>query len=604
MPGLFRSSLAPEFFRDSLVMARIRWILVVVAGALVALLNITIGVPANPRPFFAVLGGFALENTLLTLVSRRGLAQAASRLDRLILEWQALGDQFLLGALILVTGGIQSPVVFVTFAALVATTMTVPHLARVYAHGGFAVAVVSLAAWLVQRGWGIPRGAALTEGELLERLAIYALAVVMVLQAGTVLYRTARERQRRALLLLTSGQTFSSHATREEILTTGLENLMQASRTGTAVVWLGRRDPGQPASTPVRGFSLREGGMLRQLIEGAADTSGLPDLSAGARSLELPPSLARRLEVAAGTNALGLPLVGPEGAIGGVVLVGEDRQLFFTGEIATCETLASQLAIALANAQLQADLQQRLVELQRTQAQLVQSAKLAALGELVANIAHEFNNPLTSIVGYASELRLSLPDGDPRRDEVMIIEGEALRARKIVRDLLDFSRQRAPALEAVYVNPLLSRVVSILRHQARIANVELEEEYGVDLPTVHADADQLRQVFLNLVTNGLDAMPNGGRLRIATDLVEEEGASWVEIAVRDTGGGIAPDNLSRVFEPFFTTKPEAKGMGLGLSVSQGIIQSHKGQILVESELGGGSTFRVRLPTMTALGRNP
>ncbi|MEK6530513.1 MAG: ATP-binding protein, partial [candidate division NC10 bacterium] len=168
----------------------------------------------------------------------------------------------------------------------------------------------------------------------------------------------------------------------------------------------------------------------------------------------------------------------------------------------------------------------------------------------------------------------------------------------------DFSRQRAPALEAVHINPRLSRVVSILRHQARIANVEVEEEYGVDLPTVHADADQLRQVFLNLVTNGLDAMPGGGRLRIATGLVEEDGAFWVEIAVRDTGGGIAPDNLSRVFEPFFTTKPEAKGMGLGLSVSQGIIQSHKGQILVESELGRGSTFRVRLPTMAALGRNP
>ncbi|MEK7364639.1 MAG: ATP-binding protein, partial [candidate division NC10 bacterium] len=220
------------------------------------------------------------------------------------------------------------------------------------------------------------------------------------------------------------------------------------------------------------------------------------------------------------------------------------------------------------------------------------------------NIAHEFNNPLTSIVGYASELRLSLPDGDPRRDEVMIIEGEALRARKIVRDLLDFSRQRAPALEAVHINPLLNRVVSILRHQAQVANVEVEEEYSVDLPTVRADADKLRQVFLNLVANGLDAMPSGGRLRITTGLSEQDGGDWVEVAVRDTGSGIAPEHLSRVFEPFFTTKPEAKGMGLGLSVSQSIIESHNGQILVESELGRGSTFRVRLPTMVPLGRNP
>ncbi|MBI2554989.1 MAG: hypothetical protein HYV92_11405 [Candidatus Rokubacteria bacterium] len=599
-----RPSPALEFFRDSLLLAKFRWVLVIAGGGLVALLNATIGIPANPGPVFAVLGGFVLENAVLTWLSRRGLAQADSRVGRMVLEWQALGDQFLLGALVLVTGGIQSPVVFVTFASLVATTMTVAHLRRVYVHGGFAVAAVSAAAWLVQAGWGPPRGAALADVEVLERLVIYALAVVMVLQAGTVLYRTARERQRRALLLLTSGQTFSSHATREEILTTGLENLMRASRTSAAIVWLVRRQPGAAASLQVKGYTLREGGVLRQAFEGAAGSLDLPDLGPRAAALELPLSLARALDLPAGAGALGLRLAGPDGALGGVLLVGEARQLFFAGEIASCETLASQLAIALANAQLQADLQQRVAELQRTQAQLVQSAKLAALGELVANIAHEFNNPLTSIVGYASELRLSLPDGDPRRDEVMIIEGEALRARKIVRDLLDFARQRAPTLEAVHINPLLSRVVSILRHQAQVANVEVEEEYGVDLPAVLADADQLRQVFLNLVTNGLDAMPNGGRLGITTRLAEQDGEYWVEVAVQDTGGGIAPEHLSRVFEPFFTTKPEAKGMGLGLSVSQGIVESHKGQILVESELGGGSTFRVRLPTMARLGRNP
>jgi signal transduction histidine kinase len=593
-----------EFFRDSLLLAKFRWILVVAGGGLVALFNATLWVPANPGPVFLVLGGFVLENALLTLLSRRGLAGTDSRLDRLVLEWQALADQFLLGALILVTGGIQSPVVFVTFASLVATAMTVPRLGRAYVHGLFAVAVVAGASWLVEMGWGVPRAAALAKGEVLERLAIYALAVVMVLQAGTVLYRMARERQRRALLLLASGQTFSSHATREEILTTGLANLMRASRTGAAVVWLFQRQAGKSSSPPARGYSLREGGPLREAFEGTAGSMELPELDSRAAAIELPPSLARALDQPVGAMALGLRLVGPNGVLGGVLLVGEDRQLFFTGEIATCETLASQLAIALQNAQLQADLQQRVAELQRTQAQLVQSAKLAALGELVANIAHEFNNPLTSIVGYASELRLSLPDGDPRRDEVMIIEGEALRARKIVRDLLDFSRQRAPALEPVHINPLLSRLVSILRHQAQVANVEVEEEYGVDLPAVLADADQLRQVFMNLVMNGLDAMPDGGRLRITTGLSEQDGEYWVEVAVRDTGSGIAPELLSRVFEPFFTTKPEAKGMGLGLSVSQGIVESHKGQILVESEVGRGSTFRVRLPTMARLGRNP
>jgi signal transduction histidine kinase len=441
------------------------------------------------------------------------------------------------------------------------------------------------------------------EGEVLERLAIYVLSVAFVLQAGTVLYRMARERQRRTLLLLTAGQTFSSHATREEILSTGLVNLMRASHTGAALVWLNEGERADSPSAPVKGLWLRAGGKLQEAFAGAPADFGLPDPGSRPARAQLSESLASKLDLEAARPALALPLLGPGGLIGGVLLVGEHGQVFFGGEIATCETLARQLAIALENARLHADLEQRVTELQRTQAKLVQSGKLAALGELVANIAHEFNNPLTSIIGYASELRLSLPELDPRRDDIMIIEGEALRARKIVQDLLDFSRQRAPTLEPVHINPLLSRVVSILRHQARVANVEPEEEYGVDLPTVQADADQLRQVFLNLVSNGLDAMPGGGRLRIVTGLVEQEGEYWVEVSVQDTGGGIAPEHLSRVFDPFFTTKPEAKGMGLGLSVSQSIVESHKGQILAESQLGRGSTFRVRLPTFPRLGRS-
>ena len=603
MPSPSPAPPALEFFRDSLLLAKFRWAMVALGGGLVAVLTATVGVPANPGPIFVVIGGFVLENLVFTLLSRRGLTQKDARWERLILDWQAVGDQLLLGALILVTGGIESPVVFVTFASLVATTMTVPRLGRVYFHGVFAVIMVAGASWLVQRGWGLARSPALREGEVLERLAIYALSVAFVLQAGTMLYRMARERQRRALLLLTAGQTFSSHATREEILSSGLVNLIRASHTTAALVWLNQGEAPHSSSAPVNGFLLREGGKLREAFVGAPADFGLPDVGSRAERVELSEPLASKLDLGAASPALALPLVGPRGAIGGVLLVGEGRQVFFRGEIATCETLASQLTIALENTRLHTDLQQRVAELQRTQAKLVQSSKLAVLGELVANIAHEFSNPLTSIIGYASELRLSLPERDPRRDEVMIIEGEALRARKIVRDLLDFSRQRAPTLELVRINLLLSRVVSMLRHQARVANVELEEEYGVDLPTVRADADQLRQVFLNLVSNGLDAMPRGGQLRIATGLTEQEGEYWVEVTVQDTGAGIAPEHLDRVFDPFFTTKPEAKGMGLGLSVSLGIVESHKGQILVESELGRGSTFRVRLPTSPRLGRS-
>lgn len=592
-----------EFFRDSLLLARFRWAFLGIGGGLVVALHVALGVPPVLAPILAVLGGFVLENLALTLLSRRALTEAAGPRERLVLEWQALADQFLLGALIVVTGGIQSPVVFVTFASLVATAMTVRLLGRVYVHGAFTVAVVGAASWLVQRGWGIGRPPLFAGQEVLERLAIYAVSVAFVLQAGTVLHRMARERQRRALLLLTAGQTFSSHASLEEILGTGLRNLMRASRTETAVAWLIERG-GKGGAASARGFLLREGGMLSEVVTGEPEEMGVPVPAARAGTVSVPASLAERLGLAARARALSLPLLGPGGPLGGVLLVGGSGQVFFGGTVATCETLSSQLAVALENARLTAALEERVAELQRTQAQLTQSAKLAALGELIANIAHEFNNPLTSIVGYASELRLSLPDGDPRREEVMIIEGEALRARKIVRNLLDFSRQRAPSLEPVRLNQVLARVVSILRHQAEVANVEVAEEFASHLPTVHADADQLRQVFLNLVTNGLDAMPKGGRLTIATRLAERDGAEWVEVLVRDTGSGIAPEHLSRVFDPFFTTKPESKGMGLGLSVSQGIVEGHKGQILVDSEPGRGTTFRVLLPPMASSGTNP
>ncbi len=595
---------APEFFRDSLALAKFRWAMLAVGAGLVAVLRVTAGVPSPAAPIFWVLGAFVVENAAFTLLSRRGLAGKPGRWGQSVLDWQALADQLLLGALIVVTGGIESPVLFVTFASLVATTMTVPHLGRVYFHGAFAVAAVTAASVLVQRGWGLARSSAVPPGEVLERLVIYALAVGFVLQAGTVLYRMARERQRRALLLLSAGQTFSSHATREEILSTGLGNLMRAGRAIAAFVWIARPEGRVPSAASVQVFAFRQGGRLTEVSAGDAPSLGLPDPGPRGTTVELSEPLASMLGVEPSRPALALPLVCPGGALGGVLLLGASRQVFFASDLATSETLARQLAVALENARLHADLQQRVTELQRTQAQLVQSGKLALLGELVANIAHEFNNPLTSIIGYASELRLSLSENDPRRDEVMIIEGEALRARKIVRNLLDFSRQRAPALETVPLNPLLSRAVSILRHQARVANVEVVEDYGVDLPTVEADADQLRQVFLNLVSNGLDAMPGGGRLRITTGVTEDQGAYWVEVSVQDTGGGIAPEHLHRVFEPFFTTKPEAKGMGLGLSVSLGIVESHKGQILVESQLGRGSSFRVLLPTFPRLGRNP
>ncbi len=243
------------------------------------------------------------------------------------------------------------------------------------------------------------------------------------------------------------------------------------------------------------------------------------------------------------------------------------------------------------NARLHQDLRDRMQELERTQSQLIQSAKLAALGELVANIAHEINNPLTSVLGYAALLReRELPEAVAA--DLAIIEKEGLRAKKIVRDLLDFARQRELKLEEVDLRTVVREMVELLRRQAEVNNVRIVERYPESPASVLADSGQLKQVFLNLLANALDAMPLGGTLTMTMARTPE---GWMEAAVSDTGVGIVPEHAPRIFDPFFTTKPEVKGTGLGLSVSLGIVQNHGGQLTVESEPGRGATFIVRLP---------
>ena len=232
-----------------------------------------------------------------------------------------------------------------------------------------------------------------------------------------------------------------------------------------------------------------------------------------------------------------------------------------------------------------------MAELKQTQAQLVQSTKLAAIGELAANIAHEINNPLTTVLGFASFIAERLSPDDPTREELGLIQEEASRARDIVRDLLQFSRQRDFMPEPSDVNMVLEQVVAMVRRQGALNGITATEAYGPDLPMVEMDVPRIKQVFLNIINNAVYAMKNGGSLTLRSTV---EGTT-VRIAFEDTGPGIPAEVLGRIFDPFFTTKPEVSGTGLGLSVSLGIVQSHGGTIDVRSELGAGTTFTVTLP---------
>jgi two-component system NtrC family sensor kinase len=236
-------------------------------------------------------------------------------------------------------------------------------------------------------------------------------------------------------------------------------------------------------------------------------------------------------------------------------------------------------------------LRRSMEQLKATEAQLIQAAKLAAVGELAAGVAHELNNPLTSVLGFAELLLNTLPLDNPIRHDLEIIARQARRTRDIVRNLLDFARQTKPQRLPADVNQLLCQTLDLVRQHMENSGVVIEEDYTPDLGPLTLDAGQMKQVFLNLITNASHAMPKGGKLRLRTARLGDE----VAVAISDTGEGMSPEVREHIFEPFFTTKPVGEGTGLGLSISLGIVQKHGGRIAVESLPGQGSTFTVWLP---------
>jgi PAS domain S-box-containing protein len=279
-----------------------------------------------------------------------------------------------------------------------------------------------------------------------------------------------------------------------------------------------------------------------------------------------------------------VPEFDPDGHIESLLAITRD----ITGRVQA--ESQREAALSQREAALEA-LRRSMEQLTATQAQLIQAAKLAAVGELAAGVAHELNNPLTSILGFAELLLNSLlPDGSFRHD-LEIIAKQARRARDIVRNLLDFARQTRPQRLPADVNSLLCQTLDLVRQHLENNGVVIEEDYAPDLGLLTLDAGQMKQVFLNLITNASHAMPEGGKLTLRTNRLGDE----VVIAISDTGEGMPLEVREHIFEPFFTTKPTGEGTGLGLSISLGIVQEHGGRIAVESQVGQGSTFTVWLP---------
>jgi PAS domain S-box-containing protein len=232
-----------------------------------------------------------------------------------------------------------------------------------------------------------------------------------------------------------------------------------------------------------------------------------------------------------------------------------------------------------------------LSERRRFEQQMVQSGKLAAIGELAAGVAHEINNPLFAILGLVEFLLKEVEPGTKPHDRLQLIQQTGLEIKGVVRALLDFARERSDEFETVDLRAVVEQTVELLRRTSLHKEVVLVERYPDDPVTVFASAGQVKQVLLNLVSNAVHAMGESGE--IAIELTQE--ASTAVLRVRDTGPGIEPDVIDRIFDPFFTTKRELGGTGLGLALSQSIADAHGGTLTVASPAGGGAEFTLRIP---------
>ena len=252
---------------------------------------------------------------------------------------------------------------------------------------------------------------------------------------------------------------------------------------------------------------------------------------------------------------------------------------------------------------LEQKVEERTQELRRAQAETIRGEKLASVGLLASGVAHELNNPLTGILTFSHLLRQKMPDNSPDAEDMDLVIDETKRCAAIIKRLLDFAREKQSEKEFTDLNHIIKDTVRIVERPAHLRDIEITLDLDRTLPTIWIDADQIKQVIMNMLVNAQHAVEEKGSIAIRTRRSPHKRAPapgtepipMVEMSIVDTGCGIPEKNLRQIFDPFFTSKDVGKGTGLGLAVSHGIVEAHGGLIEVESKVGEGSTFRVFLP---------
>lgn len=397
--------------------------------------------------------------------------------------------------------------------------------------------------------------------------------------------------------ILAEGGTFEGRATRV------LEELRRVGEAHSVALRLADQDQQELRLVAVLGESLRRGlspvHSIQEGLTGLAFREGRPVV---ANDYPSHPEATRVAAAADTRSALALPIRAGGSKLGTVVINATEPNHFTPDRVRLLNAVADGIGTLLENANLHErerlrtkELEETLEQLRTTQQQLIQSDRLATLGQLVAGVAHEVNNPLTGALMH-TQLLLRQPLDEAVKSDVEIIQSETHRAVKIMQNLLSFARQHTPVKSCLSINEVLERTMELRAYELGVNGIQVVLELQPDLPQTLADFHQLQQVFLNIIVNAEQAMVEAhgrGRLHIKTSRVDQA----IRVGFTDDGPGIPREHLSRVFDPFFTTKEPGEGTGLGLSICYGIVQEHRGRIWVESIHGQGATFTVEIPVI-------
>lgn len=345
------------------------------------------------------------------------------------------------------------------------------------------------------------------------------------------------------------------------------------------------------SSTPERGWVTGRTIQPGEGIVGYVVQSGNAKL---VNNVERDPHFLAQVDEEIGFTArtiLCVPLTIRDRVVGAIEVINKIDGAFTDQDRELLQAMAASVAVALENSNLYNELAEFAKELERSQAQLVQAEKMAAIGRLAASIAHEINNPLQSI---HNSLHLSLHQhlgADKRLQYLNMAQSEVQRLIEIVQRMLDFYRPSRGSVVLTDVNDIVQNVLALASKRLQHGHVRVHTKQSPNLALVPVVSDQITQVFLNIVINAIEAMPSGGELQVETRLSEDR--EWVLVYFRDTGEGMSSEQAANLFEPFYTTKSD--GTGLGLAISYGIVERHGGLIEVSSQPGEGATFVVKLP---------